>query len=539
MLNFKILKLMKHLNRMFAVALMATISVAGFSQVLMSSLADVDGNLNDASGVTTLSAANEYSLDTRIYVPDGHKLFIEAGTVIKAVSYPDPADAAALVVTRGGQIFALGTKSAPIVFTHEDDPLDGSFSVQNKELWGGIMVLGKAPNNIIKGEQVPEGGTTLLGNADGVGYIEGLNPPDVRHQYGATDTLPDGTPIFVEDDNSGVIRYVSIRHGGTEIGADNEINGLTLGSVGSGTTIDHIEVVSNGDDGIEFFGGTVDVKYVNVMFCEDDYIDWDQGYTGRIQFFFGLQLPEVITTVGGANNDTIQYGDNGMECDGDDGQKAGRPWQFSSPTVFNATIIGNGIDEGLELKERTEGYIANSIVANFNNGVRFNSKNGASEDDVPYPGAMEIVSNLFLNVNTNVDNVDPNADAALIASQEAALIADGNLFVTSSTIIDDEIIPSITDGIDGFANKFNAVPSPGAAEVATSVLPDFTDGFFEYAPYKGAFEPGEESWLINWTLHDTKGTGTIACPADVNGDRDIDVLDFNAVVGAYGTSCDQ
>ena len=513
-------------KRLFIAAFFSvTAAVSSWAQINMSTLADVDGNLNDPSGVTTLTPDNDYLLDRRIYVPDGHQLYIQAGTIVKAVSFPDPADAAAIVVTRGGQIFALGTEHDPIIFTHEDDPLDGSFSIQNKELWGGLMVLGKAPNNILEGDV--ENTAVLLGIADGVGFIEGLPFPDERHHYGATDTLADGSPVFDENDNSGVIKYVSIRHGGTDIGDGNEINGLTLGAVGKGTTIEHIEVVSNGDDGIEFFGGNVDAKYINIMFCEDDYLDWDQGYNGRIQFMFGLQLPQTIVTATGQDNDTIRYGDNGMECDGDDGRGDERLF-FSAPTVFNATIIGNGADEGLELKERTEGQIANCILANFGRGVRF-EQTSSSETGVDYPGALQVQNNLFLNNGSNYSGS---------AAQGTALANDGNLFVTSTTILDTEIAASINNGLDVFGNTFNAVPASLLPEIETDLLPTFSDGFFDYAPYKGAFDPGETAWLAGWTLHDLKGTGgDIECEIDTNGDRNIDAIDFNNVVGNYNTTC--
>ncbi len=526
--------------------LMGLASLTAFGQVYLSSLADANGNLNDASGKTLLTADNDYIMDMRIYVPDGHELHIEAGTVIKAQSKPTPEEACALVVVRGGKIFAKGSKFDPIIFTHVDDPVDGTFSIENKELWGGVIILGYAQNNILQADDNPEQPGTLLGISDGIGYIEGLPYPDPRHHYGAYDTTAAGESLFHNDDNSGVLRYVSIRHGGTDIGEANEINGLTLGSVGNGTTIDHIEVVSNGDDGIEFFGGTVDVKYINIMFCEDDYLDYDQGWIGKVQFMFGVQLPQTIVQNTGQPNDTIKYGDNGMEIDGDDGDNypAGhdsaascgvyqRPFR-SSPKVYNATIIGNGSDEGLELKERVEGFIGNSVFANFANGVQFEQDGDETcEGGVEYPGVMEVKYNLFVNCANCLHS-------SSTGTQIDAFYNDSNICVAAGTgIIDDTVEVNITDGVDAFSSKFNVVPAPGTLEFETNLAPYFEDSFFDYAPYKGAFEPGKPSWLEHWTLHDTKGSGKISCPTDVNGDRQTNASDYNEVVGNYGTSCDE
>jgi hypothetical protein len=504
-------------------------------QTNLSDLTDANGNFSasmvagDPANVTTLTQG-EYIMDKRVYVGDGHELYIEAGTIIKATknheTYGTTDSACALVVTRGGKIFANGTANAPIIFTSIEDDLDGTYSLKNKEKWGGVMILGKARNNIIKGDGNPEQPGTLLGFADGVGYIEGLPYPDPRHHYGAVDTLADGTPVFDDNDNSGVLKYVSIRHGGTDIGEANEINGLTLGSVGKGTTIEHIEVVANGDDGIEFFGGSVDAKYVNIMFCEDDYLDWDQGWNGRVQFMYGVQLPQQVEA---ACSDTLMLGDNGMECDGDDGEDAARPF-LSNPQIFNATIIGNGSDDGLELKERTQGYVANCILANFKNGVDIEQDGeDKGQAGVDFPGAMQIKNNLFLNNTNCADN------------QQADILSEGNLCVTATDIIDDEIgieIDQCGDADDIVNNPVNPIPAPGHPEIETDVLPDFSDGFFDYAPYKGAFEPGTESWLKGWTLHAQLQTTITGCPTDVNGDRATDASDLNELISNFGSSCE-
>ena len=187
----------------------------------------------DITSKRTLTADNVWTLDGAVFVLDGGELVIPAGTIIKAKAGQDT-DASYLAIARGGKIDAQGTADKPIVMTTVADDIEpgekfgSSLTVDNRGLWGGLIVLGKAPSSF-KGD-VSEFA------------IEGVPGDDDRGLYGGSDAA----------DNSGIMKYISIRHGGALIGADNEINGLTLGGVGTGTVIDHIEVVANVDDGIEF-----------------------------------------------------------------------------------------------------------------------------------------------------------------------------------------------------------------------------------------------------------------------------------------------
>jgi hypothetical protein len=229
---------------------------------------------------TTWTADKVYELGGRIAVEDGATLTIEAGTVIKGQA-GNGASATALLVARGGTLMAEGTAALPIIFTTVADEITpeqltkGDFASPNllpdqNGLWGGLIVLGKAPISA-----KPDAGDTEA-------QIEGIPASDLNGRYGGD----------VADDNSGVLKYISIRHGGTNIGAGNEINGLSLGGVGSGTVIENIEIVSNQDDGIEWFGGTVNVKNVVVWNVGDDGIDTDQSWAGTLDNF------AVITPAG-------------------------------------------------------------------------------------------------------------------------------------------------------------------------------------------------------------------------------------------------
>lgn len=225
--------------------------------------------VENISSEVTWTSDNVYELAGRITILDGAVLTIEAGTVIKGQAGTG-ANSTLLLVARGGKLLAEGTFDKPIIFTSVADEITpedidaGNFPSPNLDptiggLWGGVVVLGKA--------QISASAVEV--------QIEGIPTSDTNGLYGGS----------VDDDNSGVLRYISIRHGGTLIGPGNEINGLTLGGVGSGTVVDNIEIVSNADDGIEWFGGTVDVTNVVVWNVQDDGLDTDQAWAGSLTNF--------------------------------------------------------------------------------------------------------------------------------------------------------------------------------------------------------------------------------------------------------------
>ncbi len=251
----------------------------------------------DIEESTTWSASNIYQLDTRVTVLDGVTLTIQPGTVVKG-NEGQGAAATALLVARGGKLNAQGTAALPIIFTSILDPIDpadvaaGNYasttSATQSGLWGGVIVLGKAPI------------TAKTDEASDLAeiQIEGIPSSDPNGLYGGDN----------ENDNSGTISYISIRHGGTNIGSGNEINGLTLGGVGAGTTISNVEVVANADDGIEFFGGSVSIDGALIWNSFDDSMDTDMDYNGVVSNFiivtpntgsaFELDGPEGSVTRG-------------------------------------------------------------------------------------------------------------------------------------------------------------------------------------------------------------------------------------------------
>lgn len=230
---------------------------------------------------TTWEAGKIYILEGRITVVSGVTLTIQPGVIVKGREGSE-ANATALMIARGAQLRAEGTADSPIIFTSvSDNIIPGEIASPNlapsiNGLWGGLLILGRAP---------------ISAEAEAM-QIEGIPASDLNGLYGGSDPA----------DNSGTIKYVSIRHGGANIGEGNEINGLTLGGVGSGTVIENIEIIANQDDGIEWFGGTVNVKNVVVLNTGDDAIDTDQSWGGTLDNFI-----------------IINPGDECLELDGPEG----------------------------------------------------------------------------------------------------------------------------------------------------------------------------------------------------------------------------
>ncbi len=274
-------------------------------------------------GTVNWTADNIYQLETRVTVVDGSTLNIAPGTVIKG----NPGQAAAatsLLVARGGTLNAQGTAALPIIFTSTNDPIDpadvaaGNYASTTNPaqtgLWGGIIILGKAPITA-KSEDASGEETTDLAELQ----IEGIPASDENGLYGGDDEM----------DDSGTITYVSIRHGGTNIGAGNEINGLTLGGVGSGTNISNIEVVGNADDGIEFFGGNVSVDGALIWNSFDDSMDTDQDWTGSVTNFI-----IIAPNTGSA-----------FELDGPEGDRTrGENHMFSEGVIYGGADIDAIVD---------------------------------------------------------------------------------------------------------------------------------------------------------------------------------------------------
>ena len=359
----------------------------GNSGTVGNNTVSVSGMISES---TTWTNDNIYVLNQKVVVPSGVVLTIQAGTIIKGTEGTGSL-ASALIIAQGGKLNAVGTATEPIIFTSINDNIEvgqtagTNLNETNSGLWGGLIVLGYAPSS-------------FSGDVDVV-QIEGIPADDTFGLYGGEDAT----------DNSGVYQYISIRHGGALIGEGNEINGLTLGGVGSGTVIENIEVVANVDDGIEFFGGTVNATNLLVWAQGDDAIDIDQGYSGII---------DNAIVILGANSD------HAFEIDGPEGTATG------SFTLRNSTIVGNAVTENGEYADyrskamgRTEniyayGFKSSSDVELDNDGVATNYNDGLltfGAWEIVLPTGVSEVTDIFVNKAETVEISGFGSTAAAVS----------------------------------------------------------------------------------------------------------------------------
>lgn len=337
---------------------------------------------------TTWYADTVYQLGGRITVTSGATLTIQPGTVIKGEAGTG-SNATALLIARGGKLMAEGTASLPIIFTSVADEITpemvaaGNFASPNLDptvngLWGGLIVLGNAKIS-------PKPGTA--GELLEV-QIEGIPTSDANGLYGGNN----------DADNSGVIKYVSVRHGGTNIGSGNEINGITFGGVGSGTVVENIEIVANQDDGVEWFGGTVNAKNVVVWNAGDDGLDTDQSWGGTCDNF------AVITAAGHV-----------FELDGPEGA-------YSAGHIFkNGNVVASNDDVASQDLINTD---ANSIVdmmdIYFTDVVAGQKINRVTAAGVTYTGIV---------INVPADSLANHVNGAVPAGVTAGTTGKANISV--------------------------------------------------------------------------------------------------------------
>lgn len=311
-----------------------------------------DANVQITSNITTNTTwetGKVYVLAGRIAVTSGVTLTIQPGVIVKG-EVGSGANATALLVARGAKIMAEGTVTQPIIFTTVADEIQpGQIASPNLEptlegLWGGLMIMGKARGS-------------FAGDVAEI-QIEGIPASDTNGLYGGNDDV----------DDSGVLRYVSIRHGGANIGEGNEINGLTLGGVGSGTVIENIEVVANQDDGIEWFGGTVSVKNALIWNSGDDAIDTDQAWAGTLDNFI---------VICGTNTD------HALEIDGPEGS-------FNAAhTIRNGSIKGHPNSEFADFRAGARGIFENLYFFGFPSPA---ANNNAGKGDFSLSGENTIAN---------------------------------------------------------------------------------------------------------------------------------------------------
>lgn len=435
----------------------------------------------------TWSAGNIYLLQGYVLVDNNAVLTIQPGTIIKgAARTADPSGgqrAATLIVRPGARIEARGTAQAPVVFTS-----NAAAGQRNRGDWGGIVLHGRAPQNR-QGSQNLEG--------DLPGPIGTFNTPD---------------------DNSGVLQYVRIEFPGIAITAGNEINGLTLYGVGSATTIDHVQVSYCGDDSFEWFGGSVNAKYLVAYRGFDDDWDTDWGFTGKVQYAVSLRDPNVAD----------QSASNGFESDNFNNgfvqtpaANAGLPqtapvfanvsnFAFNSaPNTTNAPGGSGPYQSAMHLRRNTAISIFNSLFVGYPEGLRLDSETSvtyASTLDNATAERMQLRGIVLANtgVASSTVNLAVRGAGSVTNAQAQAFFntpAFGNQVIESSALASLLLNPQ-TFNLTGTPNFLPQAGSPLlTGGIRTGKI---TDAFFDNVTFRGAF--GTTDWTLGWTNWDPNNT---------------------------------
>lgn len=413
-----------------------------------------------------------YTLKGWIYIANGAELTLQPGTVIKG----DKTSKASLIVERGGKLHAQGTKSEPIVFTSAQPKGN-----RKPGDWGGIILCGKAPNN--QKEMQIEGG------------------PRTRH--GGSDPA----------DNSGTLSYVRIEFAGYPFQANQEINGLTMGSVGSGTKIDHIQVSYSNDDSYEWFGGTVNCKHLIAYKGWDDDFDTDNGFCGKVQFCLSIRDSRIADT---SNS-------NGFESDNwKDGTNLS---PMTRPVFSNVTFIGP--------KAMDESFVNEAGPGKYINGGNYNPNNGSALGR--YQAAIQIrrYSNLScfnsIAVGYPVGLIIENDKGDAQGSAAKGELKLRNIWFADMALVGSDKNSSFTTGEKAFSKTFfetqpgnkvvtaaelgmkagNYLKAPCIPGKEAQTAASFADAMlsegFEQVAYIGAFG-GNDNWLEGWTNFDPNNT---------------------------------
>jgi len=427
----------------------------------------------------TLVAGNTYQLDGRVNIGNGNcqltdvstcsngdalvsaTLTIEPGVQVRGLPSDDPLSAAVLHITRGSKINATGTAEAPIIMSSSDPDFSGPGE------WGGVQISGFAPHNACEGNPC---------NVDGegeAGFIGGNNPAD----------------------NSGAMRYVVLAENGVAINSDgDEINGLSLNAVGSATEFDFIQIHETSDDGVEFYGGTANMKHVVVSNAGDDSIDWDEGYQGNMQYV-------IVKQNGDGSGEAFEMDTEGTLA-----------W-LSKPTLVNTTIIADKQADDAEymmrFKKSSGGFFHNVVATVAGNAT------GTFNECARIDDGAEANINSSLVFNNWIQDCSNVAGAGGTLSNEASV---GNDSVTIAAAQLDNILASQASAASGLAaiDWSTIAATFDVPSVANGDPIDFDANFFDATTYSGAVNPnGSDPWWAGWTLDFDAGDApaVAGCPA--------------------------
>ncbi|MFM2386751.1 MAG: hypothetical protein RL660_1508 [Bacteroidota bacterium] len=415
----------------------------------------ITGNI---TGNVTWYHDTTYIIKGKVFVKSGGVLTINPGTLIKGDT---TVAGSALIITRGAKIMAEGTPDKPIVFT-----ANAPVGARRPAMWGGLVIAGNAKVNVSGGEAPFEGGN--LTNPDG---------STTDDKYGGLN----------DADNSGSLKYVRIEFAGYPYQTNNELNSLTLGAVGSGTTIDYVQCSYGFDDAFEFFGGTVNAKHLVAYRGNDDDFDTDFGYRGNLQFGVSIRDSAIADPVSGAN---------GFESDNDGSGSGATPntaatfsnFSMIGPKATSASVISPNFRSGMHIRRNSKTSVFNSIFMGFPTGMKLDGDSVHVSLDA---GTSEVKNNIIAGCPRLTDstggapwnitaffNNTANALSSLATTSDAMLTAPYSLSAPN-------LIP------------MTGSPALGAAAFTSTRL---SNSFFDVVTYAGAF--GSTNWMDQWTEFD-------------------------------------
>jgi Secretion system C-terminal sorting domain len=474
--------------RMFtmAVAAAAACSALSFAQLPQAILGPGVGVANfrvplhvHAGTARTLSADTVYILTGWYFVDSTASIEIPAGTLILG----DKESGGTLIISRGAKIHATGTAQSPIVFT-SNQPI-GSRAPGD---WGGVIILGNAPTNKPATQQIEGGFGTI---------------PNTAAQYGGPDSL----------DNSGELQYSRIEFAGIAFSQDNEINGLTFGGVGRGTSIDHVQVSFANDDSYEFFGGTVDLRYMVDWRCLDDDFDTDFGYAGRGQFMLIKRDPSIFDASASGSSNGFESDNEGSSLyDATPRTKA----RFSNVTLIGpqndtSTVVNAKWQYVAMLRRATELSIYNSILIGYPRGIQLRD---TLTQRAAIDGRLEIRNTSLQSSSANLLTTSSSPSTGDIPGFSIAswfTTGTGNLGATARNVSD----IGLPANAFSLSNSFDAVPSPSSEPATAGTAFDGRltgDAFFTSVAYRGAFDPTlpmSQQWTASWTNFDPENTSYV------------------------------
>lgn len=407
----------------------------------------------------TLKAGNDYTLEGIVYVTNGATLTVEPGVTVKASS----GKLSALVVTREGKIHAAGTSTKPIVFT------SGSATPKSGD-WGGIVLLGKAP---INGE---------FNGKVGENEIEGgVNDAEGNGLYGGTDP----------NHSSGVMQYVRIEYAGYAQYTDKELNSLTMGGVGAGTKIDHIQVTYANDDAFEWFGGTVNCSHLIAYKTLDDDFDSDNGYSGKVQFGIVMRDPKRADA---SNVESFESDNDGNGTD----KKPQTSAIFSNitsvgPLATPTTVIEKYYLAGAQIRRNSSISIHNSIFVGWNTGILIDDSKGTPTTNNMTAGTLQIKNTILAGCTKPLAYASPK-DKPVNWDLEKTL----NWFNTAA--YGNSILATVEDVKLAAPFNFTApdfTPQTGSPALSGASFAGLTG--FAAVNYKGAVGAGD-NWWKGWTV---------------------------------------